>query len=120
MKIKLEYAELHTPLFLNASIGLRLRPKEKSGMILEYDTELACLLVQYNGAGAMLPSSNVASMTVDKSALPLVWINIPKVDPGTISQSSQILVTPPLHKETTTVTGKKKALSHADLHSEGE
>lgn len=62
--INLIYAELHSPLFLaGTNFGLKLNPAGRGGLILRYDRANGELLVDYNGKLAIVPTSNVASMS---------------------------------------------------------
>lgn len=64
MLIPLDFAELHNALFLNGSnLQMKLDPKNKQGLILVYDRTEKELIVTYNGKIAIIPSSNVSSMT---------------------------------------------------------
>jgi hypothetical protein len=63
-KIALSYAELHNPLFLSGTNhGQKLQQGAK-GIDLQYDRKEKELLVLFNGKLAIIPSSNVASMTL--------------------------------------------------------
>lgn len=62
MVINLEFAELHSPLFLGKkNHGLKLFHKD--GMMLQYDRQEKELLAYFGGKTAIIPSSNVSSMT---------------------------------------------------------
>jgi hypothetical protein len=62
--ISLDFAELHNPLFLaGTNLNLKLDPVNRKGLILSYDREEKELLVEFNGKVAIIPSSNVSSMT---------------------------------------------------------
>jgi hypothetical protein len=64
-KIALKFAELHTPLFLaGTNLGLKLNPRERKGLEIEYDRAEKELWVHWNGGMAIVPSTNVASMTL--------------------------------------------------------
>lgn len=68
MIIKVKFAELHAPLFLNGkNHGLKLF--SKNGIILEYDKEEKELLVNYRGSIAHLPSTSVHSYEPDSMTL---------------------------------------------------
>jgi hypothetical protein len=71
MKIKLKFSELHNPLFLaGTNLQLKLDPTKRQGMTLIYDREEKELLVYWNNEVAIIPSSNVSSMTpVDPTIL---------------------------------------------------
>lgn len=64
MKIDVEYAELHTPLFLaGTNLGSKLNVKDhkRRGMTLDFDYDKRRLLVGWNGKTACVPEANVAS-----------------------------------------------------------
>lgn len=76
MKIEIEFAELHNPLFL-AGTNLQLKlpqDQHKSRLKMQYDREHKELHVFYGGKMAIVPSSNVASMT------PKTLVN--QIEPG--------------------------------------
>jgi hypothetical protein len=77
MLIDIDFAELHTALFLNGTNlqmklyteGARKDNKGttihgRAGLTLRYDRAEKELLVTFNGVTAIIPSSNVASMTL--------------------------------------------------------
>src|ERR1017187_6539760 len=64
MLIPLSFAELHNPLFVaGTNMQLKLDPIKRTGLVLVYDRTEKELLVTYNGTLAIVPCSNVASMT---------------------------------------------------------
>ncbi len=64
MKLEIEFAELHNPLFLaGTNLQMKLDPTKRTGLKLEYDRAEKELLVTYNGRMAIVPSANVSSMT---------------------------------------------------------
>ena len=66
MKVELEFAHLHTPLFLKATNwGEKLKSghNQKGNLVLAYDRDHGELLVSCGSHIAIIPSSNVASMT---------------------------------------------------------
>lgn len=70
MKIDLEFAELHNPLFLaGTNLQMKLDPAKRQGLVLVYDRAEKELLVYYNNKVAIIPSSNVSSMTPVNSAI---------------------------------------------------
>jgi len=70
MKIKLLYAELHNALFLNGTnLQLKLDISKRQDLHLLYDKEEKELLVYYKGALAIIPSSNVSSMTPEDASI---------------------------------------------------
>ncbi len=63
-KIELRFAELHSPLFLaGTNLQMKLDPRNRTGLSLVYDRAEKELLVTYNDAMAIVPISNVSSMT---------------------------------------------------------
>lgn len=68
MKIDVELAQLHNPLFLNGTnLQLKLDPSVRKELILIYDRDEKELLVYLNGKVAIVPNSNVASMTLKEA-----------------------------------------------------
>lgn len=68
--INVEYAELHTPLFLaGTNLGMKLDPYKRRGMLLKYNDEKRRLIVEWNSKTANVPESNVASW-VEGDVLP--------------------------------------------------
>lgn len=66
MKVELDFAHLHTPLFLKSiNWGEKLKNghNQKGDLKLAYDREHGELLVSCGTHIAIIPSSNVASMT---------------------------------------------------------
>lgn len=62
--IELKFAELHAPLFLGGTnLQMKLDPTKRTGLTIAYDRVEKELLVTYNGNQAIIPSSNVMSMT---------------------------------------------------------
>lgn len=63
--IPIKFAELHNPLFLGGTNHqTKLDPTKRTGLTLSYNRAEKELIVQFNDSVAILPSSNVASMTV--------------------------------------------------------
>jgi hypothetical protein len=61
-RIQLQFAELHTPLFLaGKNFGYKLSTK-LAGLQLAYDRDEKELLVTYNDKTAIVPWSNVSAM----------------------------------------------------------
>lgn len=61
--IDLEFAELHAPLFLaGTNLQMKLDPRKRHGLVLQYDREHKELHVTWGGKTAVLPSSTVLSM----------------------------------------------------------
>lgn len=64
MKINLCFAELHTPLFLGGrNFGLKLDNNKFTGLELVYDQTEKELWITNGGKTAIIPTSNVVSMT---------------------------------------------------------
>ncbi len=64
MRIDLKFAELHSPLFLaGTNLQLKLDPTKRTGLKLVYDRAEKELLVTWNGETAIVPTTNVSSMT---------------------------------------------------------
>jgi hypothetical protein len=69
MKLNIRFAELHSPLFLGGTnLQLKLDPKNRIGLILTYDRTEKELIVQWNDHVALIPNSNVSSMTLEDPA----------------------------------------------------
>jgi hypothetical protein len=70
MKTKVEFAELHGPLFLaGKNHGLKLF--SKAGLCLEYDEEKKQLFATYNGKTSRIPEANISSF-IEASSIPVV------------------------------------------------
>lgn len=64
MQLEIKFAELHAPLFLaGTNLQMKLDPTKRVGLKLIYDRGEKELIVQWNGHEAIVPISNVASMT---------------------------------------------------------
>jgi hypothetical protein len=68
MKINLKFAEVHQQLFLaGTNLGVKLNPgtgpAHRTGLVLTYDRAEKELLVYWNNEVAIIPSTNVVSMT---------------------------------------------------------
>ena len=67
-KIDIEFAELHSPLFIKTgeksgkNLGQKLSDNHHKGLTLAYDREHEELLVSYGDRTAIVPKHNVASM----------------------------------------------------------
>lgn len=62
-QIQLKYVELHNPLFLaGTNLQTKLDPGKRGGLQLFYDRTEKELLVHWQGAVGIIPSSNVACM----------------------------------------------------------
>lgn len=67
MKVDISFAELHNALFFGGkNHGLKLDPYKCSDLSLIYDRGEKELLVTWKNETAIVPSSNVASMTEGK------------------------------------------------------
>lgn len=68
MIIELEFAEVHSPLFIKTgektgkNLGQKLSGNHHKGLTLAYDREAGELLVTYEGREAIVPMQNVACM----------------------------------------------------------
>ncbi len=63
MRTKIEWAELHAPLFLaGTNLGQKLDHKVKGGVTMEYDEDKRHLYVSYNGKTARIPETSVLTM----------------------------------------------------------
>ena len=61
--IKIEFAELHNALFMaGVNLQLKLDPKKREGMVLEYYREFKELHVKYKDKTAIVPTTNVSAM----------------------------------------------------------
>ena len=78
-KIELKFAELHTALFLcGKNHGMKLDPTKQMGLSLIYDRGEKELLVGWSGQEAIIPLSNVVSMTAgEPKRKPAVVQNAP-------------------------------------------
>lgn len=71
MKIDLSFAELHNPLFLaGTNLQMKLQPDKRTGLKLVYDRTEKELLVEWQGQTAIVPSSNISSMTPKLADVP--------------------------------------------------
>lgn len=76
-----EYAELHTPLFLaGTNLGQKLDPHKRRGLIMVFDDDKKRLIVTWNGKHANIPEANVASFVEGKVVEP-VKVVPPKTGP---------------------------------------
>lgn len=68
MRTKIQWAELHAPLFLaGVNLGQKIpSAKHKSGFAMEYDEAKRHLYVTYNNATARIPETSVLSMVEAK------------------------------------------------------
>lgn len=63
MKTKIDWCELHAPLFLSgANLGSKLDPTRRQGLVMEYCEVRQHLYVSYNGKTARVPETSVLSM----------------------------------------------------------
>lgn len=64
--IKVKYAQLHNGLFLaGVNFGQKLNPQVKSGLKIEYSTDLQALVVEYNSQVSLVFNSNIADMCLE-------------------------------------------------------
>lgn len=78
MRINLCFAELHTPLFLGGrNFGLKLDNDKFSGLGLVYDQTEKELWITNEGKTAIVPTSNVVSMTPAPKAKAVSQSNLP-------------------------------------------
>ena len=102
MKIPLSFAELHVPLFLGGkNFGLKLDDKKFLGLDLMYDQAEKELWITHNEKTAIIPTSNVVSMTprpdTDGGPLPLKSgpLQMPAAMPGKFSSKISAQVSTP-------------------------
>ena len=71
MKVDIDLAELHNPLFLGGvNWGNKLLKRQAKGTLeLTYDRKEKELIVKFNKFTAIIPNSNVSSMTIGHAAL---------------------------------------------------
>ncbi len=63
MRTEIVWAELHGPLFLaGTNLGMKLDPKGRSGIKMEYDEQKRHLYVTYNSKTCRIPETSVLSM----------------------------------------------------------
>ncbi len=63
MRTKIEWAELHAPLFLaGTNLGLKLDPTKRGGLTLDYCEEKRHLYASFGGKTARIPETSVLSM----------------------------------------------------------
>lgn len=132
-KIKLKYAELHTALFLaGTNLGLKLDPRQRSGLEIEYDRTEKELWVHWNGGFALVPSTNVASMTLwpsdaellttDRVFIPLLAPDVTRLppfdaggEPDAADQNTQVAAAARQRQESLAVAQKPKAKATAQV-----
>jgi hypothetical protein len=62
--IKVKFAEMHNPIFVNGiNLGMKLDPRHRKGLSLEYDRLDKELFITVNGVTTVAPSSSVAHYT---------------------------------------------------------
>lgn len=73
MKIEMTFVELHNPLFLGGvNWGNKLQPKTGKGILeLVYDRSNQELLITFGKFQCIVPSSNIASMTLKGFEMPI-------------------------------------------------
>lgn len=89
MRTKIDWAELHAPLFLNGTnLGQKLDHKTKGGVSMEYDEDKRHLFVTYGDKTARVPETSVLTMVeapvnIDKPARPDLYpSHRPAFDPN--------------------------------------
>ena len=61
-KIKISFAELHNPLFMQGTnLGTKIIAAQKNA-VLTYDFDDQLLMIEFKGKVSLVPSTNVASM----------------------------------------------------------
>lgn len=93
MRIELNFAELHNPLFLNGTnLQMKLDPSKRQELFLIYDRVEKELLVYYKSALAIVPTTNVSSMTPKDpeiaGPIPEIFATIHRME-GTIQVSQE-------------------------------
>ena len=84
-QISIKYAELHNPLFLGGTNHqTKLDPSKRQGLKLTYDRAEKELIVEFNGHVALIPTSNVASLSLsDPADIGLKVASKPVTEPKT-------------------------------------
>lgn len=78
MKIAIESADLHNPIFLaGTNLQKKLDPSKRMGLQLTYDMDKEHLLVHYKSRVLIVPLANVSGMDVPES---LVYLFAPAED----------------------------------------
>lgn len=68
MRTEIEWAEVHSPIFLKTrhgtgiNLGQKLDPSKRKGLILTYDEDKRHLFVTFEGKTARVPEASVLSM----------------------------------------------------------
>lgn len=63
MKTEIQWAELHSPIFLNGTnLQQKLDPTKRVGLSMMYDEEKRHLYVSYQGKTARVPEPSILSM----------------------------------------------------------
>lgn len=75
-RFELSFIELHNPLFMQGSNLTNKVNAKQRGAILQYDTELAGVIIQFKGKAAIIPAASVASM--DLVDISQIGIEAPK------------------------------------------
>lgn len=123
MRISVKFAELTDPLFLEGNLGKKLDPRTRTGLVMEYDTDLRHLIVQYKGHVAMVQHTH--SMSVANPADIGITYQAPKPTitntpwTGTAQVSNPTL--PKMGatgQELSTLTGKKKPITREEIKEE--
>jgi hypothetical protein len=92
MKIALKFAETHNPIFIaGTNLQMKLDVSKRTGMVLVYDRKEKELLLYWNNALAIIPSSNISNMVpADPAALGPI--------PSAIPATAQTFVAQPVGK----------------------
>ncbi len=101
MKTKIEWAELHAPLFLaGTNLGLKLDAGPKAtrqGLTLEYDEDKRHLYASYNGKVARIPETSVLSMVEGTTRVHEVFREGPALASAQIAGIDAAQVSSPMH-----------------------
>lgn len=82
---EVEYAELHTPLFLaGTNLGQKLDPRKRHGMHMSFDDEKKRLIVKWGHKVAQIPEANIACFIEGTIVEP------PKIVPAKSAMTAQV------------------------------
>lgn len=83
MKTDIDWAELHSPLFLaGTNLGQKLDPRKRCGLKMQFDEEKRHLYVSYAGCTARVPEPSILSMVEQVSTPKVVEPTAPVPPPG--------------------------------------
>ena len=86
MRTEIEWAELHSPLFLSGTnLGMKLDPKKRMGLKMAYDEDKKHLYVTYNGATTRVPEPSILNMVELGDQVTPTIVHEPKVIKRVIS-----------------------------------